>query len=64
MVRPWNAFSAATMLGRPVRRAILNAASLASAPELQNSALAGASTSSTSFSASAIGGSARYRLDT
>ena len=41
MVRPWNAFSAATMCGRPVRRAILNAASLASAPELQNSTRAG-----------------------
>ena len=35
MVRPWNAPSAAMIRGRPVRRAILNAASLASAPELQ-----------------------------
>ena len=34
MVRPWKAPSAATTPVRPVRRAILNAASLASAPEL------------------------------
>jgi hypothetical protein len=35
MVRPWNALSAAMILGRPVSRAILKAASLASVPELQ-----------------------------
>ena len=35
MVRPWKAPSAATIRVRPVRRASLNAASLASAPELQ-----------------------------
>ncbi len=35
MVRPWNAPSHAMIRGRPVRRASLNAASLASAPELQ-----------------------------
>ena len=35
IVRPWNAPSAAMIRGRPVSRAILNAASLASAPELQ-----------------------------
>ena len=34
MVRPWKAPSAATTLVRPVRRASLIAASLASAPEL------------------------------
>jgi hypothetical protein len=34
MVRPWNAPSAATTVGRPVRRAILKAASFASAPLL------------------------------
>ncbi len=35
MVRPWKAPSAAIIRGRPVSLAILNAASLASAPELQ-----------------------------
>ena len=35
MVRPWKAPSAVTTSGRPVSRLILNAASLASAPELQ-----------------------------
>ena len=36
IVRPWNAFSAATIRVRPVSRESLNAASLASAPELVN----------------------------
>ncbi len=37
MVRPWNPPWVATSLARPVSRAILNAVSFASAPELQNS---------------------------
>ena len=53
IVRPWKAFCAATMCGRPVRRAILNAVSFASAPELQNSTReSGASSSPCSRSAS------------
>ena len=57
IVRPWNASSAAMIFGRPVRRAILNAASLASAPELQNSTRPGVPSSSSSRSAKANGGS-------
>ena len=57
IVRPWNASSAAMMWGRPVRRAILNAASLASAPELQKSTRPGRPSSSSSRSARASGGS-------
>ena len=57
IVRPWKASSAAMMWGRPVRRAILNAASLASAPELQKSTRPGQPSSSSSRSASASGGS-------
>ena len=34
IVRPWNAPYVETIFVRPVRRAILNAASLASVPEL------------------------------
>ena len=65
MVRPWKAFSAATMCGRPVRRAILNAASLASAPELQNSTReSGASSRSCSRSARFSTGSCMKRFDT
>jgi hypothetical protein len=57
IVRPWKEFAAAMIFERPVRRAILNAASLASAPELQNTTRPGRSISSRSFSASSRGGS-------
>ena len=53
MVRPWNAPSAAMILGRPVSRAILNAASLASAPELQNNTRASPSAPDSRVSCSA-----------
>ena len=48
MVRPWKAPSAATTWVRPVRRVSLNAASLASVPELVKKTLpsAGAEPSS------------------
>ena len=66
MVRPWKAPAAATMCGRPVRRAILNAASLASAPELQKNTRPRRrpASSSTSRSASAICGAAAKKLET
>ena len=41
MVRPWKAPSVATTWVRPVRRVSLNAASLASAPELAKNTLPG-----------------------
>ena len=63
MVRPWKAPCAATILVRPVSRLILNAASLASAPELQKKTLAGASSWATRASASAIPGSVAYRFE-
>ena len=53
MVRPWKAPSAATRCVRPVRRVSLNAASLASVPELVKKTFAGpASSRETSLSAS------------
>ena len=63
MVRPWKAPSAATMWVRPVRRVSLNAASLASVPELEKKTRpsvdldgAGPSSRSSSFSASSTWG--------
>ena len=53
MVRPWKPFSAARIRGRPVRRAILNAASLASAPELAKKTRTGSSVATRPASRSA-----------
>ncbi len=64
MVRPWNPPSVATTWVRPVIRDSLNAASLASAPELQKNTLPGRPARASNSSASATGGSAAYRLDT
>ena len=65
MVRPWKAFWAATMCGRPVRRAILNAVSFASAPELQNRTCeSGVSSSPCSRSARRSTGSWTKKFDT
>src|SRR6202042_208718 len=65
IVRPWKPPCAATSLVRPVRRESLNAASLASVPELQNNTRASASPPRrpTSASASAMPGSAAYKLE-
>ncbi|CAM5496509.1 hypothetical protein SFUMM280S_03068 [Streptomyces fumanus] len=64
MVRPWKPPSVATMRGRPVSRPILNAASLASAPELQKKTLPSRPKRCSSCSARATGGSATNRLET
>ena len=66
MVRPWKPPSAATMRVRPVRRAILNAASLASAPELHKKTRlpSGASHVRSSASASATCTGVATRLET
>ena len=67
MVRPWKAPSAATTWVRPVRRVSLNAASLASAPELVKKTLPGPPASergASSRSASAICGSVAKKLET
>ncbi|CFE64394.1 Uncharacterised protein [Mycobacterium tuberculosis] len=65
MVRPWKASWAATSFVRPVSRDSLNAASLASAPELQKNTRVrwSAPSSATSSSASAMPGSVAYRLE-
>ena len=63
IVRPWKAFSAAMIFGRPVRRAILNAASSPAAPEFAKSTLPGWPSSSSRRSASSSGGSVMYRFD-
>ena len=53
-VRPWNAWSNATIALRPVAlRAILTAFSTASAPEFANIVLAGPSIGASAFSRSA-----------
>jgi hypothetical protein len=54
------------IFGRPVRRAILNATSLASAPELQNSTRPDpvAPSRSSSISASEMAGSVRKKFET
>ena len=62
MVRPWKPPSAAMTSGRPVRRAILKAASLASAPELQKNTRLGRPASSSSRSASATCGRRREEV--
>ncbi len=64
MVRPWKPPSVATMCVRPVRRPILNAASFASAPELEKKTRPGRPEIWISRSARATGGSATYRLET
>src|SRR5690625_6221698 len=66
MVRPWKEFVSARMRGRPVRRAILKAASLASLPELAKKTPdpSGASASRSSFSASSIWGAVAKKLET
>ncbi len=65
MVRPWKAPWRATRWVRPVRRLILNAASLASAPELQkNTRPPSRPSSASSRSARAMVGSAMKRLET
>ncbi|CAM5744731.1 hypothetical protein SHIRM173S_01364 [Streptomyces hirsutus] len=64
MVRPWKPPSVATMWARPVSRPILNAASLASAPELQKYTRPSRPKSRRSRSASSTGGSATNRLET
>ena len=64
MVRPWKEPSAVTTSGRPVSRLILNAASLASAPELQKNTRPGRPASSSSRSASSTPGSCIARLET
>ena len=63
IVRPWKELCATTMRVRPVRRAILKAASFASAPELQKNTRAdGSPTICTSLSASRMAGSVACRL--
>ncbi len=57
MVRPWKPFSVATIRDRPVRRAILKAASFASAPELQKNARPGTPQRSSNASARVTAGS-------
>ena len=64
MVRPWKDPSAVTTSGRPVSRLILNAASLASAPELQKKTRPGRPARSSSRSASSSPGSCMARLET
>ena len=64
IVRPWKAPSAETTPVRPVSRDSLNAASLASAPELQKNAFPRRPASARSSSASATPGSETYRLET
>ena len=66
MVRPWNEPSSARIRGRPVRRAILNAASLASVPEFAKKTRepSGARASPSSRSASAIWGGEPKKLET
>lgn len=63
MVRPWKPPSVATMWVRPVSRPILNAASLASAPELQKKTLPSRPKSWSSRSARATVGSAMKKLE-
>ncbi len=55
-MRPWNEPSATTMRVRPVRRVALNAASLASVPELVKKTRPSWPTRSSSFSASSTCG--------
>ena len=64
--RPWNAPSVAMILVRPVARVILNAASLASVPELVKKTFAspGAPTIAVSRSASATWAGVVKKLDT
>ena len=57
IVRPWNPLSAAIILVRPVSRANLNAASLASAPELHRNTRSAKREAVTSSSANRSGGS-------
>ena len=67
MVRPWKPWLVAMIRRRPVMRASLNAASLASVPELQNITRVSSApqpVSSMSFSASFRGGSEAKMLDT
>ena len=64
MVRPWKAPTVETILVRPVRRVILNAASFASVPELVKNTLPGASNRPSSFSASAICGAEAKKFET
>ena len=65
MVRPWNDPSIATMRVRPVRRVSLNAASLASVPELvKNTRLRSAPVTAASRSASRIWPSDAKKFDT
>ena len=64
MVRPWKPPLVATTWVRPVRRESLNAASLASAPELAKKTRPGRPASANSSSARATGGSATKRLET
>ena len=58
MVRPWKPPLVETTWVRPVSRDSLNAASFASAPELQSSTRPGRPASASNSSASATGGSA------
>jgi hypothetical protein len=64
MVRPWNDPTAVTTSGRPVSRLILNAASLASAPELQKKTRPGRPARSSRRSASSSPGSCIARFET
>lgn len=64
MVRPWKAPWAATMRPRPVSLPILNAASLASAPELAKKTRPARPANCRSRSASSTGGSVTNRFDT
>ena len=66
MVRPWKAPSAATTWVRPVRRVSLNAASLASAPELAKNTLPAPARRAgrSSRSASATCGSVAKKFET
>ena len=66
MVRPWKAPSAATMPVRPVRRASLMAASIASAPLLQKKTAepSGAPASESSRSASSTWGTEVKKFET
>jgi hypothetical protein len=64
IVRPWNPPSAATTPVRPVRRDSLNAASLASAPELAKKTRPGRPASDSNRSASVTAAGCAYRLET
>ena len=63
MVRPWKPPSAATSAGRPVRRAILKAASFASAPDDAKNTRPSRPVRASSRSASCNDGSLATRFD-